>query len=74
MDRNIDRNYIIILIGIIVLIEIMRTRVTETSSAYRDAPSVLLGPPAAGPYHQPMPGVLGGSQGGGRFLMGEEPL
>jgi hypothetical protein len=27
-----------------------------------------------GPYRRPMPRVLGGSQGGGRFLMGEIPL
>ena len=27
-----------------------------------------------GPYHRPLPRVLGGSQGGGRFLMGEVPL
>ena len=27
-----------------------------------------------GPYRRPMPRVLGGSQGGGRFLMGEVPL
>ena len=27
-----------------------------------------------GPYRRPMPKVLGGSQGGGRFLMGEVPL
>jgi len=27
-----------------------------------------------GPYRRPMPRVLGGSWGGGRFLMGEVPL
>ena len=27
-----------------------------------------------GPYSRPMPRVLGGSQGGGRFLMGEVSL
>ena len=27
-----------------------------------------------GPYHRPVPKVLGGSQGGGRFLTGEVPL
>ena len=27
-----------------------------------------------GPYRRPMPRALGGSQGGGRFLMGEVPL
>ena len=27
-----------------------------------------------GPYRRPTPRVLGGSQGGGRFLMGEVPL
>ena len=27
-----------------------------------------------GPFRRPMPRVLGGSQGGGRFLMGEVPL
>ena len=27
-----------------------------------------------GPYRRPMPRVLGGSLGGGRFLMGEVPL
>ena len=27
-----------------------------------------------GPYRRPIPRVLGGSQGGGRFLMGEVPL
>ena len=27
-----------------------------------------------GPYRRPMPGVAGGFQGGGRFLMGEVPL
>ena len=27
-----------------------------------------------GPFHRPMPRVLGGSQGGGRFLMGEVTL
>ena len=27
-----------------------------------------------GSYHRPMPRVLGGAQGGGRFLMGEVPL
>ena len=27
-----------------------------------------------GPYSRAMPRVLGGSQGGGRFLMGEIPL
>ena len=27
-----------------------------------------------GPYRRPMPGVLGGSLRGGRFLMGEVPL
>jgi len=27
-----------------------------------------------GPYHRPMPRVLGGSSGGGRFLMCEVPL
>ena len=27
-----------------------------------------------GPYHMPMPKVLGESQRGGRFIMGEEPL
>ena len=26
-----------------------------------------------GPYRRPMPRVLGGSQGGGHFLMGEVP-
>ena len=30
--------------------------------------------PPLGPYRRPMPRVLGGSLGGGRFLMGEEPL
>ena len=30
--------------------------------------------PPLGPYHRPMPRVVGGSQGGGRFLMGEMPL
>ena len=27
-----------------------------------------------GPYRRPMPRVLGGSEGGGRFFMGEVPL
>ena len=27
-----------------------------------------------GPYRRPMPRILGGSEGGGRFLMGEVPL
>ena len=27
-----------------------------------------------GPYRRPMPRVLGGSEGGARFLMGEVPL
>ena len=27
-----------------------------------------------GPYRRPMPWVLGGSYGGGSFLMGEVPL
>ena len=27
-----------------------------------------------GPYSRPMPRVLGGSQGGGHFLMGEVPM
>ena len=27
-----------------------------------------------GPYSRPMPRVVGGSQGGGRFFMGEVPL
>ena len=31
-------------------------------------------PPPPGPYRRPMPRVLGGSWGGGRFLMGEVPL
>ena len=31
-------------------------------------------PPPLGPYHRPMPRVLGGSKGVGRFLMGEVPL
>ena len=31
-------------------------------------------PPPLGPYRRPMPRVLGGSEGGGRFLMGEIPL
>jgi len=31
-------------------------------------------PPPLGPYRRPMPRVLGGSQGGGRFLMSEVPL
>ena len=30
--------------------------------------------PPLGPYPRPMPSVLGGSSGGGRFLMGEVPL
>ena len=30
--------------------------------------------PPLGPYRRPMPRVLGGSEGGGRFLMGEVPL
>ena len=30
--------------------------------------------PPSGPYRRPMPRVLGWSQGGGRFLMGEVPL
>ena len=30
--------------------------------------------PTLGPYLRPTPRVVGGSQGGGRFLMGEVPL
>ena len=36
--------------------------------------SLLRKRPPLGPYRRPMPRVLGGFQGGGRFLMSEVPL
>ena len=36
--------------------------------------SIIRKRPPLGPYCRPMPRVLGGSEGGGRFLMSEVPL
>ena len=41
--------------------------------AYRDTLLIIKRTPL-GPYHRSMPRILGGSYGGGRFLMGEVPL
>ena len=42
-------------------------------SEYRGASLIRKRNPL-GPYSMPMPGILGGTQGVGRFLMGEVPL
>ena len=42
-------------------------------SQWRDTTLIRTVPPL-GTYRRPMPRVLGGSKGGGRFLMGEVPL
>ena len=36
--------------------------------------SLTRGPPPLGPFRKPMPGVVRGSEGGERILMGEVPL
>ena len=45
----------------------------EKGDAYRDTSPTRKCTPL-GPYRRPMPKVLRGSQGGGRFLMGEVTL
>jgi len=44
-----------------------------TAGLYMGIPLIRT-PPLLGPYSRTMPGVLGGSLGGGRFLVGEVPL
>ena len=46
---------------------------TYGSEQYRGA-SLIKERLPAGPYREPMPRVLGGSQRGGRFLVGKVPL
>ena len=48
------------------------SRDASTVAAYRGT-SLMRNTPLVGPYRRPMPMVLEGSQGGGRFLMGEVP-
>ena len=45
----------------------------KTTKRYRGT-SLMRNRNHLGPYHRPMPRVLGGSKEGGRFLMGEVPL
>ena len=53
--------------------ESSRTRTHNCSYMYRGTPLIRNYPPL-GPYRRPVPGVLGGSWGGGRLIVGEETL
>ena len=48
-------------------------RIITGTDAYRGTSPIKNAPPL-GPYSRPIPRVLGGSWGGGRFLMSEVPL